>query len=62
MNMENFCTYTDGREAQIVSYHRPRQYRATIYSSSETPAPAATLPDLARVVFSGPRFLYLWWP
>ena len=49
-------------EAQVVSYHRPRQYRATIYSSSETPAPAATLPDLARIVFSGPRFLYLWWP
>jgi protease IV len=49
-------------EAKVVTYHRPRQYRATIYSSSETPTPAATLPDLARIVFSGPRFLYLWWP
>jgi protease-4 len=50
------------REAKIVSYHRPRQYRATIYSSAEAPAPAATLPDLTRLVLSGPRFLYLWWP
>jgi len=49
-------------EAKVIAYHRPRQYRATIYSSAETPAPAATLPDLARIVVSGPRFLYLWWP
>ena len=46
----------------MVTYHRPRQYRATIYSSTDAPAPAATLPDLARMVLSGPRFLYLWWP
>jgi protease-4 len=49
-------------EARVVTYHRPRQYRATIYSSAETPGPAATFPDLARIVVSGPRFLYLWWP
>ena len=49
-------------EARVVAYHRPRQYRATIYSSADPPAPAAGLPDLARLVFSGPRFLYLWWP
>jgi protease IV len=49
-------------EAKVVTYHRPRQYRATIYSSSESPAPGATLSDLARIVVSGPRFLYLWWP
>jgi protease-4 len=49
-------------EAKVVAYHRPRQYRATIYSSAEPPAPAARLPDLARIVVSGPRFLYLWWP
>jgi len=49
-------------EARVVTYHRPRQYRATIYSSAETPAPAAGFPDLARLVFAGPRFLYLWWP
>ena len=49
-------------EAKVVTYHRPRQYRATIYSSTDAAGPAATLPDLARMVLSGPRFLYLWWP
>jgi protease-4 len=49
-------------EASVISYHRPRQYRATIYSSATEPAPVAGLPDLARLVVSGPRFLYLWWP
>ena len=49
-------------EARVISYHRPRQYRATIYSSATAPAPAAGLPDLARLILSGPRFLYLWWP
>ncbi len=49
-------------EASVIAYHRPRQYRATIYSSAPDPAPAAGLPDLARLVVSGPRFLYLWWP
>ena len=49
-------------EARVVTYHRPRQFRATIYSSAETPPPAAGLADLARLVFAGPRFLYLWWP
>ena len=50
------------KDARVVTYHRPRQYRATIYSSADTPGPTATLPDLARMVVSGPRFLYLWWP
>lgn len=56
-------------EARVVAYHRPRQYRATVYSAADPPAPAAGLPgpaaglgDLARLVFSGPRLLYLWWP
>ena len=49
-------------EAKVVTYHRPRQYRATIYSSTDAPAPVPTLPDLARAVLAGPRFLYLWWP
>ena len=51
-------------EAKVVAYRRPRQYRATIYSSAETPVPAGsgTFPELARMVVSGPRFLYLWWP
>jgi protease-4 len=49
-------------QARVVAYHRPRQYRATIYSSAEPPSPSTALGDLARTVFSGPRFLYLWWP
>ncbi|MDR7449803.1 MAG: signal peptide peptidase SppA [Armatimonadota bacterium] len=49
-------------EARVVAYHRPRQYRATIYSSAEPAAPAWTPADLARLVVAGPRFLYLWWP
>lgn len=49
-------------EARVVSYHRPRQYRATIYSAADPPAPAMGLGDAARLVFSGPRLLYLWWP
>ena len=51
-------------EARIVAYHRPRQYRATIYSTAEPPASsaAAGITDLAQVVVSGPRLLYLWWP
>jgi protease-4 len=50
------------KEARVVTYHRPRQYRATIYSGGDGPAPAWTPADLARLVVSGPRFLYLWWP
>ena len=49
-------------DAKIVTYHRPRQYRATIYSGADPPAPSASVLDLARLVASGPRFLYLWWP
>jgi protease-4 len=51
------------REAKVVTYHRPRQYRATIYSGGDPPAPSVpSLAGLARLVTSGPRFLYLWWP
>jgi protease IV len=50
------------REARVVAYHRPRQYRATIYSATEPAAPAAGLGDLVRSLAAGPRFLYLWWP
>jgi len=49
-------------DAKIVIYHRPRQYRATIYSAADPPAPSASALDLVRLVASGPRFLYLWWP
>jgi protease-4 len=50
------------KEARVVAYHRPRQYRATIYSSTEAQPAVPSLADLARLVVSGPRFLYLWWP
>jgi protease-4 len=51
------------REARVVTYHRPRQYRATIYSAAEPTLPGVTsLADLARLVTTGPRLLYLWWP
>jgi protease-4 len=49
-------------EAKVVAYRRPSQYRATIYSAAEPPAPPASVADLARVVLAGPRLLYLWWP
>jgi protease-4 len=49
-------------EARVVAYHRPRHYRATIYSRADPPDPAPGLADVARTVFAGPRFLYLWWP
>jgi len=50
------------QEARVVAYHRPRQYRANIYSGPDGPASPWTAADLARLVVSGPRFLYLWWP
>jgi protease-4 len=49
------------KEARVVAYHRPRQYRATIYSTAETPSPAS-LAELGRALTAGPRLLYLWWP
>ncbi len=49
-------------DAKVVTYHRPRQYRATIYSGGEASPVQAGVADLARLVTSGPRFLYLWWP
>jgi protease IV len=51
-------------EARVVMYHRPKEYRANIYSS--TPAPATAESTLAQFAAAlgggGPRFLYLWWP
>ncbi len=50
-------------DAKVITYHRPRQYRATIYSTAEAPpAAGASMADLARLAVAGPRFLYLWWP
>lgn len=36
-------------EARVVLYYRPGSYRPTIYS-------------MAPELFTGPQFLYLWWP
>ena len=51
-------------EARVVMYHRPREYRANMYSASTvTPGADALLGQLAGVVGGpGTRFLYLWWP
>ncbi len=52
-------------EAQVIVYHRPREYRATYYARAEASAPRL---DTALTQFAvllggtGPRFLYLWWP
>jgi protease-4 len=51
-------------EARVVMYHRPKEYRANIYSATPAPATAeSTLGQLAAALGGGgPRFLYLWWP
>jgi hypothetical protein len=45
-------------------YHRPKEYRSNLYSS--TPASATAESTLAQFAAAlgggGPRFLYLWWP
>lgn len=51
------------KEARIVVYRRPRQYRATYYAQGESHAQGVdTFAHLATLVGSGPRFLYLWAP
>jgi protease-4 len=51
-------------EAKVIMYHRPKEYRANIYSL--TPPPSTAESTLAQFVAAlgggGPRFLYLWWP
>jgi protease-4 len=51
-------------EARVVMYHRPKEYRSNLYSSTLAAATAdSTLAQFAAVLGgSGPRFLYLWWP
>jgi protease-4 len=54
----------DVKEARVVVYHRPREYRATYYArtEAETGSLPAALAPLGTLMGSGPRFLYLWWP
>jgi protease-4 len=51
-------------EARVIMYHRPKEYRANIYSA--TPAASTAESTLAQFAAAlgggGPRFLYLWWP
>jgi protease-4 len=55
-------------EAKVVMYHRPKEYRATIYST--TPAAMGADSPLGQlagqlagaVTGTGPRLMYLWWP
>jgi len=49
-------------ESQVVTYHRRREWRANIYST--TPQVPETRSDLAQLLAleRGPAFLYLWWP
>lgn len=52
-------------EAKVIMYHRPKEYRANIYSTSTAPSTTAesTLAQFATALgAAGPRFLYLWWP
>jgi protease-4 len=51
-------------EAKVIMYHRPKEYRANIYS--QTPPASTAESALAQFAAAlgggGPRFLYLWWP
>ncbi|HJR01978.1 MAG TPA: signal peptide peptidase SppA [Methylomirabilota bacterium] len=51
-------------QAKVVMYHRPKEYRANIYSLTPPPTSAeSTLAQFAAAFGGGgPRFLYLWWP
>jgi len=51
-------------EARVVMYHRPREYRANMYSATSVTPGADTLLGQLAGALGGPgtRFLYLWWP
>lgn len=52
-------------EARVIMYHRPKEYRASIYAAAPTGSPSAAtaLGQLTGLLGgSGPRFMYLWWP
>jgi len=52
-------------EARVIMYHRPREYRANLYSASLPPSGTDNLlTQAAGLLGGGPsaRFLYLWWP
>ena len=52
-------------EARVVMYHRPKEYRASIYAASaaDSPSALAALSQLGGAIGgAGPRFMYLWMP
>jgi protease-4 len=50
-------------EARVIVYKRPREYRATYYARAETETGSlAALSQLAGLIGTGPRLLYLWMP
>jgi protease-4 len=51
-------------EARVIMYHRPKEYRATIYSTAPTaPGAESALGRITGILGgTGPRFMYLWWP
>ena len=53
------------KEARVIMYHRPKDYRANFYSAAPIPTAGleSSLQQLTTLLSgSGPRFLYLWWP
>lgn len=48
-------------ELRVVAYHREREWRANLYSSTAPPPAKAGLAERLGVD-RGPGFLYLWWP
>lgn len=50
------------KEAKVVMYHRPREYRANYYSAAPRETADIAALHLAGLLGAGPRFLYLWWP
>jgi protease-4 len=51
-------------EAQVVVYHRAREWRENLYSSAPVPEPRLARDELSVLAraFAAPAFLYLWWP
>jgi protease-4 len=52
------------KDARVIMYHRPKEYRATYYSGAPAiPGAESALGSLAATLgVSGPRFMYLWLP
>ena len=48
-------------ELRVVAFHRDREWRANLYSSTAPPPAKAGLAERLGVD-RGPGFLYLWWP